>query len=543
MTRPLLRFLGLVTLLGLFSGGCGSGSDHTLPTEPSSLDTLDPPIRAQYSELRSNLEEILAQRDGTATEQAEAFGALGRWYHAQRLFGGAATAYESAADLAPDEPAWPYYLAHIKQLHNERESARLLFQRVLELEPESVPALVWLAEIELDDGRTEVAQHHFSRVLELRPECVRAMAGVAKTRSIEGDHDAAVVLYQRALSLQPDATPVRYALAVEYQRAGDRERAEAEMAKIPLDNRDQRPASLDDPLMQDIEMLQRGYSLEQMLGRKALNEGRPAVAAQHFRRAVEQRPDATTARINLVLALKRTGQLDAARREAMIAVELDPHSADARFALAEILLAVGQYGEATNQLEAAVEADPDHKTARFNLAQLFRGTGQFEQALPHYVRVRELDHQMVRATHGQAVTLVWLGRPGDALASVQQALEWSPEHPELLLLQSRLLATMPDGSMRDGREALDLALRVFSTESSVSAAETVAMAYAEIGRFDSAVAWQRAALASVVNRPRGRIVDLVRYRLDFYDRGSPCSEPWLRGESFCPFPTERPAES
>jgi tetratricopeptide (TPR) repeat protein len=294
--------------------------------------------------------------------------------------------------------------------------------------------------------------------------------------------------------------------------------------------------------MQELEMLQRGYSSEQMLGRKALNEGRPEEAARHFRNAVEQRPDATVARTNLVLALKRSGQLDAARREAMIAVELEPHSAQARFALAEILLAGKDYGEAILQLQAAVEEDPDHKTAQFNLAQLLRGTGQLEQALPHYGRARELDHQMVRATHGQAVTLVWLGRFDEALASVQQALGWSPDHPDLVLLRSRLLATIPDDSVRDGREALDLALWLFDTEQSVSAAETVAMAYAEIGRFDAAAAWQRAALVGVVNSPRGRVVDLVQYRLDLYDRRLPCKQPWLRGETFCPFPTERPTQ-
>ena len=211
--------------------------------------------------------------------------------------------------------------------------------------------------------------------------------------------------------------------------------------------------------------------------------------------------------------------------------------------LAEILLARSEYSDAVFQLLAAVEADPDHEGAVFNLAQLLRGTGRLEEALPHYERARQLNRQMARASHGHAVTLLWLGRYREAQASLDQALGWMPGHPDLVLLQSRFLAASPDGDLRDGAAALELSKELFADSESLSVAETVAMAYAELGRFDEAAAWQESALETALQSGRQHLVRLVRHRLDLYQSGRPCRERWLRGEAHCPFSITPPRGS
>jgi hypothetical protein len=63
-------------------------------------------------------------------------------------------------------------------------------------------------------------------------------------------------------------------------------------------------------------------------------------------------------------------------------------------------------------------------------------------------------------------------------------------------------------------------------------AETLAMALAELGRFEEAIGWQQRVL--VAGRQQGAdesYLQLLRRRLDAYKRGEPCRAPWLAGAS------------
>ena len=57
-----------------------------------------------------------------------------------------------------------------------------------------------------------------------------------------------------------------------------------------------------------------------------------------------------------------------------------------------------------------------------------------------------------------------------------------------------MLAACPDDSVRDGPRALALAEELMSAEPTLSNAETLAMALAEVGRFAEAAEWQRRLL-------------------------------------------------
>ena len=59
---------------------------------------------------------------------------------------------------------------------------------------------------------------------------------------------------------------------------------------------------------------------------------------------------------------------------------------------------------------------------------------------------------------------------------------------------ARLLATCPDHSVRDGERATRLAEQVMNRQLTLQHAETMAMALAEVGRFDEALALQNRVL-------------------------------------------------
>ena len=135
-----------------------------MPPAPD-LEALDVPVRAQYRERRAAVDAAAAT---TAAERARAYGALGQWYHAYMFYDGAAIAYRGAQALDPDDPRWPYYLAHVARATGDRETSAALLRRVLEMDSGHVPARVWLAETE-----------DFDAALLRAPRCVRALAGRA----------------------------------------------------------------------------------------------------------------------------------------------------------------------------------------------------------------------------------------------------------------------------------------------------------------------------------------------------------------------------
>jgi hypothetical protein len=69
-----------------------------------------------------------------------------------------------------------------------------------------------------------------------------------------------------------------------------------------------------------------------------------------------------------------------------------------------------------------------------------------------------------------------------------------PDDPTSTHLLARLLAAAPTPEVRDGQRAVELAEAAFAMAPSAGTAATVAMAYAETGRFDEAVRWQERAM-------------------------------------------------
>jgi tetratricopeptide (TPR) repeat protein len=85
-----------------------------------------------------------------------------------------------------------------------------------------------------------------------------------------------------------------------------------------------------------------------------------------------------------------------------------------------------------------------------------------------------------------------------------------------------VLATSPDASVRDGSRAVQLATRAveLTHHRSLEAVDTLAAAYAEVGRFEDAIAWQRRALGLAPPEQRAG----VALRLSLYEERRPYRE-------------------
>ena len=100
------------------------------------------------------------------------------------------------------------------------------------------------------------------------------------------------------------------------------------------------------------------------------------------------------------------------------------------------------------------------------------------------------------------------------------------DDPNFVIALARLLAAAPEATVRDGGRALALVEPVMKAAATLDAAETVAMALAEVGRFDEAAALQREAVAQAHRIGDARAAARLAAGIALYERRQPARTPW-----------------
>ncbi len=133
-----------------------------------------------------------------------------------------------------------------------------------------------------------------------------------------------------------------------------------------------------------------------------------------------------------------------------------------------------------------------------------------------------LDHggSSPTAHAGLGLALCHQGRYAEAMAHFDEAVRLGPGDAMAHGNRATFLATCPEASYRDGKEALASATRAceLSRWSYPMLLDPLAAAYAETGDFDAAAAWQEKAIGLV---PDGVKKDDYRARLALYRAGKP----------------------
>jgi tetratricopeptide (TPR) repeat protein len=332
----------------------------------------------------------------------------------------------------------------------------------------------------------------------------------------------AVDLLQQAMAWHPQAVPIHQALGLAYRQLGKLELAREHLRRVPPHKLDQEPLPLADPLLVELDRARVGARGHDMRAMRALDQGRFDLAAIEFRQALLSDPDRVYARHGLALALFRAGRLEEAAETLEELLRGDPSHVPSQLLLARVSAAQGNLRAASERLEAVLRDSPDEVQAHLQLADVRLQGRRFAAALEHYTRVLALGPEHPEARLGAGLSLLGLGQRRRAL---QILLGHGPLDHQVALLAARLLAASPEPELRDGPRALELARRAWEAEPTLSAAESMAMAEAEGGRFHAAVAWQREAKSAAgAGRP------WVAKRLARYEHAQPVREPWAPGE-------------
>lgn len=502
------------------SGGTEPGAPAPPPIVLPRLAGLDPAVQDQIRARHAAVLQLTADAEASPAALAEACGELGLVLQAAGFYAAAEDAYRNAQARAPDAVRWPYYLAHLYQLTGQRGRALDRFRRVVDLDPENLPALVWLGEMHLDQGQPAEAERVLDRALALQPASPAVLAGIGRAALAREDAARAATYLERALAVDPGATSLHYSLGMAYRDLG-----RLELAEQYLRRRGGGAPRLADPLLRQSEGLLDSALAHERRGSRALSAGRHDEAAAAFRAGLALTPEDPTLRHRLGAALSMAGDARGAAAQFEAALAVAPDFADAHFSLGELLARDGRYGEAIARYEAALASRPGYVDARMGLADTLSLAGRLAEAEAEFERVAGLDPASDQAWMGRGVALIQLGRHREARDWLARAQLVHPGHALLTNLLLRVLAAAPDAAARDGERALALLNERLRGDTSIETYETMAMVFAEVGRFDEAVTWQRRAVAAArqagqAPRARGLAANLARY-----EQGRPSRSP------------------
>jgi protein O-mannosyl-transferase len=258
------------------------------------------------------------------------------------------------------------------------------------------------------------------------------------------------------------------------------------------------------------------------LGGFLVEQGQSDEAIAHFRAAVELQPGFARAQYNLGAALREQGQVDEAIIHLERAVDIQPNYVEAHNCLARALGQKRKWDAAMTHLERSLAIDPNQAEAHNNLANVLWEKGQLRQAAVEFEKALALHPDYAAAHFNLGEVLRAAGETPEAIAHYRRALEIRPDFAPALASLAWVLATSPDGSVRDGVQAVVLAARAeqISGGRNPQFVATLAAAYAEVGRFPEAVATAERALRLATARGKAELGERLRTELALYQTGA-----------------------
>jgi len=504
----------------IIAAGCSAPQPAAPTLQTVTLPDISgvaPAVQTQLRDEYASLEQAVSRN----VASADAYGAMGRLFMATEFYDAAGTCFRNAQTLQTGDMRWPYYLAHVERLRNRPEQAATLFERALALSPDDVPSLVWLGAMRLLAGNADGAEAPLAKALALQPREPAALYQAGRVALAKREYRLAIDRLSAALALQPQASGIQYPLSLAYRGAGDAKDADAHLAL--RGSVDTAPA---DPLMQDVSRLLQNATAFEVRGADALAERRWPEAVDALRQALALAPDNAFTHLNLGTGLFQTGDANGALAQFREAVRLSPGLAKAHYGIGIVSEAEGRDGDALDAFTAAVNADPAALEARLSLADALRRNGRDAEALPLYAAIIQAEPSASSAHFGAAMALVRLGRYADSRDALERAATTFADQPGFAHALARVLAAAPDDRVRDGQRALALSERLLASQRTIEVMKTLAMALAEVGRFDDAVQWQRDAIAAAAAQPGRRDAGTLAENLGRYQRRLPCRTPW-----------------
>ena len=244
-----------------------------------------------------------------------------------------------------------------------------------------------------------------------------------------------------------------------------------------------------------------------------------------FRHAVAVTKNNAIAYINLGVALEQEDRREDALAEYHKALDIDPNRIQAHNNLANLLSDMGDRNNAAREYETALRLNPKALEAHLNFGTLLSEMGRFDDAIREYNAAAQLAPDDPRPHYLMGKACLRRGQSAEAVKHFHEALQIAPNDLQALTWLARVLASDQDAMVRYSKDAISLAQRASELTGGEDpfVLDTLAMAYAEAGRFKEAQETVQKAI-ELASTGAKEMVPPLQERLLLYQSNRPYHE-------------------
>jgi tetratricopeptide (TPR) repeat protein len=232
-------------------------------------------------------------------------------------------------------------------------------------------------------------------------------------------------------------------------------------------------------------------------------QGHERLAAAEFDKALSDFTDAirldpkfTPAFEGRGIAWGKKGELDKAIKDFDEAIRLNPTRETAFYGRGITWQNKRDFAKAVEDYTQAIKLNPKYTAAFANRASVWSYVGEWDKATDDYTEAIRLNPNLAVAFAQRGVIWQFKKEYAKALDDFTEAIRLGPDSHAPHCSRAWLRATCADGKYRDGKKAVEDAMRACDLVGWKDAAclVTLAAACAENEQFDEAVKWQKKAL-------------------------------------------------
>jgi tetratricopeptide (TPR) repeat protein len=292
----------------------------------------------------------------------------------------AATAFQRAVALRPDDPRELHLLASVQLMAHKPQDALSTLRPLLESKEVDASTLQLASTAFENAGDTPQAVSTLRQALLLDPRNVSLYLDFANISFAHESFQVGIDVLGEGLSLQPNADDLYVARGVLYAQLAQYDKAESDFERAYELNPNQSLSSAAQGLVA-VQANDLDHALASIQSKLARNPNDPLLLYLQADVLSQKGVDPGTPEFQLAM------------RSAKKAVSLQPTLAAARSVLAKLYMQTGEYQAAIGQCRKALISDPKDQTAVYRLIQALRKTGQKTEIPELLQRLAQLREQ------------------------------------------------------------------------------------------------------------------------------------------------------
>ncbi|MEJ0090664.1 MAG: glycosyltransferase family 39 protein [Limisphaerales bacterium] len=214
----------------------------------------------------------------------------------------------------------------------------------------------------------------------------------------------------------------------------------------------------------------------------------------------------------------------------ILAWRLSPESELANGNIAFILNIIGNNELAANYYKKALQKKSQYTALYKNYGMVLQKLGHYEEAASQFATAAQLDATSADPQILMGGLFLEQGREVEALIHFRRAMQLDPGNLEIAMFAANLLAAAENPLARNGAEARVLAENLIKRtgDQQPAALDALAMANAELGRFDEAVQLEQKAVSLIQTNGSQEDLAVMQKRLEFYQQHKPWRESFKK---------------